>query len=92
VRCKSGGVNAASTTKDEWQTIRVGRVTPCVLSAPASAPFNESPASISHGWSHPEDDDNKGGCFMTILEIPPLTSPKMVVKMAINSDIKSQRK
>jgi hypothetical protein len=34
----------------------------------------------------------KGERFVTVLEIPPVNSPKMAVKMAIYSDIKSQRK
>ena len=45
-------------------------------------------AKRAYGWSHPEGDDNKSERFVTVLEIPPVNSPKMAVKMAIYSDIK----
>jgi hypothetical protein len=42
-----------------------------------------------YAWSHPEGEDNKGERFVTVLEIPPVDSPKTAVKMAIYSDIKN---
>ena len=45
-------------------------------------------AKRAYGWSHPEGDDNKGERFVTVLEIPPVNSPKMAVKMSIYRDIK----
>ncbi|MGA2685576.1 MAG: hypothetical protein ABSF51_11035 [Verrucomicrobiota bacterium] len=45
-------------------------------------------AKICYGWSHPDGPDNTGERFVTVLEIPPVVSPKTAVKMAIYSDIK----
>jgi hypothetical protein len=42
----------------------------------------------AYGWSHPEGADNKGERFVAVLEIPPVDSPQIAVKMAIYSDIK----
>ena len=49
-------------------------------------------AKRAYGWSHLEGNDNKGERFVTILEVPPVNSPKMAVKMAIYSDIKNRAK
>ena len=49
-------------------------------------------AKRAYGWSHPEGDDNKGERFVTVLEIPPVDSPQMAVKISIVSDIKSHSK
>jgi hypothetical protein len=38
------------------------------------------------------NDDNKGERFVTVLEMPPVDSPKTAVKMAIYSDIKKGKK
>lgn len=46
-------------------------------------------AKRCYGWSHPEGADNKGERFVTVLEIPPVTSPETAVKVSIVSDIKA---
>jgi hypothetical protein len=45
-------------------------------------------AKRAYGWSHPDGDDNKTERFVTVLEIPPVTSPETAVKISIYSDIK----
>jgi hypothetical protein len=41
--------------------------------------------------SHPEGDDNQGERFVTVLEIPPVDSPQMAVKISIVSDLKKKK-
>jgi hypothetical protein len=45
-------------------------------------------AKRAYGWSHPEGDDNKGERFVTVLEIPPVSSAETAVKVSIVSDLK----
>jgi hypothetical protein len=45
-------------------------------------------AKRCYGWSHPENADGSGERFVTVLEIPPVNSPLVAVKMSIYSDIK----
>jgi len=45
-------------------------------------------AKRAYGWSHPEGDDNKGERFVTVLEIPPVTSAETAVKVSIVADAK----
>lgn len=47
-------------------------------------------AKRAYGWSHPEGDD-KGERFVTVLEIPPVDSPQMALKISIVSDIKKAK-
>jgi hypothetical protein len=49
-------------------------------------------AKRAYGWSHPEGPDDKGERFVTVLEIPPVTSPETAVKVSIVSDSKRGRK
>lgn len=45
-------------------------------------------AKRAYGWSHPENVDGTGERFVTVLEIPPVDSPAMAVKVAIMADLK----
>lgn len=47
-------------------------------------------AKRAYGWSHPEGDDNKSERFVTVLEIQPVDSPQMAVKISIVSDLKKK--
>ena len=49
-------------------------------------------ANRAYGWSHPDGVDNKTERFVAVLEIPPVDSPEVAVKMAIYSDIKKDKK
>ena len=46
-------------------------------------------AKRAYGWSHPEGDDNKGERFVSVLEVPPVDSAQMAVKISIVNDIKT---
>ena len=50
--------------------------------------YGHDKAKVCYGWSHPEGSEDKGERFVTVLQIPPVTSPETAVKMAIYSDIK----
>ena len=45
-------------------------------------------AKRCYGWSHPEGPDDKGGRFVTVLEIPPVVSAQTAVKISIMADLK----
>ncbi len=49
-------------------------------------------ARRAYGWSHPAGPDDKGERFVTVLEIPPVESPKTAVQASILSDIKKRKK
>ena len=44
-------------------------------------------AKVCYGWPHPEADDNKGGRFVTVLEIHPVDSPQRAVKFSFVADV-----
>ena len=45
-------------------------------------------AGRCYGWSHPEGDNDQGGPFVIVLEIPPVNSAVSAVKMSVYNDIK----
>lgn len=49
-------------------------------------------ANRCYGWSHADGKDDKGERFVTVLEIPPVSSPETAVKVAVAAEIKSLRK
>jgi hypothetical protein len=44
-----------------------------------------------YGWSHPENADGTGERFVTVLEIPPVSSPESAVKVAIAAEVKGKK-
>lgn len=48
-------------------------------------------AKRAYGWSHPEGPDERGERFVTVLELPPVTSAKTAVQVSILSDIKKRK-
>ena len=48
-------------------------------------------AKRCYGWSHPEGADDTVERFVTVLEIPPVDSPQVAVKMAIYSEMKKKK-
>ena len=49
-------------------------------------------AKRAYGWSHPEGADNKGERFVAVLEIPPVTSAEIAVKIAVAAEIKNKKR
>jgi hypothetical protein len=49
-------------------------------------------ATRAYGWSHREGPNDKGERFVTVLEIPPVDSPKKAVQVSVLRDIKAARK
>jgi hypothetical protein len=47
-------------------------------------------AKRCYGWSHPDGDDNTGERFVTVLEIPPVNSAEVAVKISIVADLKKK--
>jgi hypothetical protein len=47
-------------------------------------------AKRCYAWSHPEGTDDKGERFVTVLELPPVVSPKTAVQVAAVNDIKKR--
>jgi len=52
---------------------------------------NHPRARRCYGWSHPEGDHEKGERFVTVLEIPPVTSPETAVKVAISVEVEGEK-
>lgn len=52
---------------------------------------NHPKAKRCFAWSHPEGPDDKGERFVTLLEIPPVSSPETAVKIAIMAEIKGKK-
>ncbi|MGA9779406.1 MAG: hypothetical protein WBS33_14145 [Verrucomicrobiia bacterium] len=48
-------------------------------------------AKVCYGWSHREGKDDKGERFVTVLQIPPVTSPETAVKVAIAAEVKGKK-
>jgi hypothetical protein len=48
-------------------------------------------AKRAYGWSHPEGEGNQGERFVAVLEIPPVTSPEVAVKISIVADLKKKK-
>ena len=48
-------------------------------------------AKRAYGWSHPDGDDNTGERFVTVLEIPPVNSAEVAVKISIVADLKKKK-
>jgi hypothetical protein len=44
-----------------------------------------------YGWGHVTGDDDQGRRYVTVLELPPVTSPQTAVKAGIMQEIKSAR-
>jgi hypothetical protein len=49
-------------------------------------------AKRCYGWSHAEGKDDKGERFVTVLEMPPVSSPETAVKVAIVADVRAAQK
>jgi|ERR1035441_602894 hypothetical protein len=45
-----------------------------------------------YGWHHREGKDGQGERFVTVLELPPVTSPETAVKVAVAGEIRQRRK
>jgi hypothetical protein len=45
----------------------------------------------AYGWSRPEGNANQGEHFVTVLELPPVDSPKMAVQISIADDIDASK-
>jgi hypothetical protein len=46
-------------------------------------------AKRAYGWGHATGDDDQGRRYVTVLEVPPVTSPQTAVKASIVSDFKA---
>lgn len=44
-----------------------------------------------YAWGHVSGDDDQGRRYVTVLELPPVTSPQTAVKAGIMQEIKSAR-
>lgn len=44
-----------------------------------------------YGWGHVSGDDDQGRRYVTVLELPPVTSPETAVKAATIQEIRSAR-
>jgi hypothetical protein len=49
-------------------------------------------AKRCYGWSHAEGNNDDGERFVTVLEIPPVSSPETAVKVAIVSEVRAAQK
>jgi hypothetical protein len=49
--------------------------------------YGHPKAKVGYGWSHREGKDDKGERFVTVLQIPPVTSPETAVKVAIAAEV-----
>lgn len=45
-----------------------------------------------YGWHHVDGKDDQGERFVTVLELPPVTSPQEAVKVAVAGEIRQKRK
>lgn len=53
---------------------------------------NDHPkAKRIYAWGHVSGDDDQGRRYVTVLELPPVTSPQTAVKAGIMQEIKSAR-
>jgi hypothetical protein len=43
-------------------------------------------ARKAYGWSHPDGNDHEAESFMTVLELPPVDSAQMAVRMAMAAE------
>ena len=48
-------------------------------------------AKRAYAWSHRAGADDSDERFVTVLELPPVTSPQAAVKIAIASEAKSKK-
>jgi len=48
-------------------------------------------AKRAYGWSHPEGPDDKGERFVTVLEIPPVESAEIAVRVSILKDVRGKK-
>jgi hypothetical protein len=49
-------------------------------------------AKRAYGWSHPDGKNDQGERFVTVLELPPVTSPITAVRASIVADVKKVKK
>jgi hypothetical protein len=49
-------------------------------------------AKRCYAWGHVSGDDDQGRRYVTVLELPPVTSPQTAVKAGIMSEIKDAKK
>jgi hypothetical protein len=52
---------------------------------------NHPKAKRIYGWGHVSGDDDQGRRYVTVLELPPVTSPETAVKAGIMQEIRSAR-
>jgi hypothetical protein len=50
--------------------------------------YGHDKATVCYGWSCPEGKDDKGGRFVTVLQIPPVISPETAVRGFVVADSK----
>jgi hypothetical protein len=48
-------------------------------------------ATLCYAWSHASGADDQGKRFVTVLELPPVTSPQTAVRTAIVAELKERR-
>jgi hypothetical protein len=48
-------------------------------------------AKRAYGWSHKAGKGDQGERFVTVLEIPPVTSPETAGKVAIAAEVKGKK-
>src|SRR5260221_4265909 len=48
-------------------------------------------AKRCYGWSHREGPNDSGERFVTVLQIPPVTSPETAVKIAILNEARTKK-
>lgn len=53
--------------------------------------YNHPKARVCYGWSHREGKDDKGERFVTVLQIPPVSSPETAVKVAIVAEVRDKK-
>ena len=53
--------------------------------------YGHPKTKVCYGWSDREGKDNKDQHFVTVLQIPPVTSPAIAVKVAIAAEVKGKK-
>jgi hypothetical protein len=48
-------------------------------------------AKRAYAWSHKAGEDGSNERFVTVLEIPPVTSPQTAVKVAIVAEVRNKK-
>jgi len=53
--------------------------------------YGHAQATVCYGWAQPEEKDNKGERFVTVLQMPPVISPETAVRASIVADSRREK-